>query len=124
MFGGAGTSLPADAAWFNFTTTGGPFAVYEFHGLEEVHKPYEFSVELVSTSSAVDITGLVGQAGCLTIIDRSGETRPVHGIICRMEQLHTANRYTHYRCIPYPGSGSWTRSSTTVSSRTKRWAKS
>ena len=76
--------------------------MYAFQGVEEVHTPYEFAIELVSLSASEDITSLVGKAGCLTIADKSGASRPVHGIIRQMEQLHTANRFTHYRCWLVP----------------------
>lgn len=39
---------------------------------------------------------------CLSIADRSGGERLVHGLIREMEQLHTANRFTHYRCSLVP----------------------
>ena len=92
----------ADTSWFNITLQSGDFGVYAFEGVEEVCKPYEFLIELVSLSSSVDCTALLGTPVCLTIADRSGEERIVHGIIHAMEQLHTANRYTHYRCAVVP----------------------
>ncbi|MDE7065631.1 MAG: type VI secretion system tip protein VgrG, partial [Desulfovibrionaceae bacterium] len=78
------------------------FAVYAFSGREEVCTPYEFSIELISTSADVDLTALLGSPACLSIADRSGQERPIHGLIREMEQLHTANRFTHYRCSLVP----------------------
>ena len=95
-------SMPANATWFTFSARGGPFAVYSFSGNEEVSKPYEFFIELVSPSASVDLSSLVGSPGCLTIRDKSGGSREVHGLIREFQQLHTANRYTHYRCILVP----------------------
>ena len=92
----------ANASWFNFTAQSGDFGVYAFSGFEEVCKPYEFSIELVSISANVDLTALLGSPACLSIADRSGEKRLVHGLIREMEQLHTANRFTHYRCSLVP----------------------
>jgi type VI secretion system secreted protein VgrG len=93
------------ALWFIFTvrasSTSG-FSVYSFSGTEEVCKPYEFSVELVSRSANVDMTALLGAPACLSIVDKSGGTRLTHGLIRQMEQLHTANRFTHYRCLLVP----------------------
>ena len=92
----------ANASWFNFTAQSGDFGVYAFSGFEEVCKPYEFSIELVSRSANVDLTALLGTPACLSIADRSGGERLVHGLIREMEQLHTANRFTHYRCSLVP----------------------
>ncbi len=94
--------LAANASWFDFQVQSGDFAVYAFSGREEVCKPYEFVIELVSRSADADIAGLLGSPACLSIADRSGEKRLVHGLIRRMEQLHTANRFTHYRCVLAP----------------------
>ena len=92
----------ADTSWFNFACQGGDFGVYSFTGQEEVCKPYEFTIELVSKSDSEDILGLLGTPAYLSIKDRSGEKRLVHGLIREMEQLHTANIFTHYRCILVP----------------------
>ncbi|MDR2819601.1 MAG: type VI secretion system tip protein VgrG, partial [Desulfovibrio sp.] len=95
----------ADTSWFTFTAQSGPpggFAVYEFSGMEGVCKPYEFQIELVSRSANVDITALLGTPACLSIADRSGGTRLVHGLISQMQQLHTANAFTHYQCVLVP----------------------
>ena len=102
--GGGGGSRPPDAnsVWFTFKASSGGFSVYSFSGYEEACKPYEFSVELVHQSSSVDINGLTGTPASLSISDRSGEKRLVHGIIREMKQLHTANRFTHYRAIIVP----------------------
>ena len=94
--------LAANASWFNFTAQSGDFGVYAFSGFEEVCKPYEFGIELVSRSANVDLTALLGTPACLSIADRSGGERLVHGLIREMEQLHTANRFTHYRCSLVP----------------------
>ena len=94
--------LAANASWFNFTAQSGDFGVYAFSGFEEVCKPYEFSIELASRSANVDLTALLGTPACLSIADRSGGERLVHGLIREMEQLHTANRFTHYRCSLVP----------------------
>ena len=94
------TQTPAaNASWFNFTAQSGDFGVYAFSGFEEACKPYEFGIELVSRSANVDLTALLGTPACLSIADRSGGERLVHGLIREMEQLHTANRFTHYRCL-------------------------
>ncbi|MDR1889831.1 MAG: type VI secretion system tip protein VgrG, partial [Zoogloeaceae bacterium] len=92
----------ANTTWFNITTQSGYFSVYRFSGLEGVCMAYEFSIELVSRSANVDINALLGTKACLSIADRSGGTRFVHGIIARMLQLHTGNVFTHYECLLVP----------------------
>lgn len=95
--------IAANTTWFDFTISGGPpFAVYAFTGKEEVSTPFVFSIELVSLSPFEDIVGLVGKEACLSIADRTGERRRVHGVIRQMDQLHTANARTHYRCLLVP----------------------
>jgi type VI secretion system secreted protein VgrG len=98
--------LSARAPWFTFTAKSAPrgsdFAVYAFSGREEVSKPYEFSIELVSTSANVDMAALLGTSACLSIRDKSGNERLVHGMIHEMEQLHSTGARTHYRLILGP----------------------
>jgi type VI secretion system secreted protein VgrG len=78
------------------------FRVYAFTGTEEVHRPYEFEIELVHEASNVDFAGLLGQTACLSVSDKSGGVRHVHGVIRDFCQLHTANARTHYRCTLVP----------------------
>jgi type VI secretion system secreted protein VgrG len=92
----------ADSAWFNFTVRGGSFSVYSFKGLEEVSRPYGFFIELVSPSPYEDIIGLLGKPGCLSILDRTGTPRLVHGLVREMRQLHSGNLFTHYECVLAP----------------------
>ena len=95
-------SPDANTTWFNFSAESGDFGVYGFVGREEVSHTYEFSIELVSRDANVDVNSLLGTAACLSIADRSGGTRLAHGIIREMEQLHTGNAFTHYRCSIVP----------------------
>ena len=92
----------ANTTWFNFFTQSGDFAVYSFSGYEEVGHCYEFVIELVSLSAEADLTALLGTPALLSIADRSGANRLVHGLIREMEQLHTGNRFTHYRAVLVP----------------------
>ncbi len=78
------------------------FRVYAFSGTEEVHRPYEYEIELVHEASNVDFAGLLGQTACLSVADKSGGVRHVHGVIRDFRQLHTANARTHYRCTLVP----------------------
>ena len=86
---------------FKASSTAG-FRVYALSGTEEVHRPYEFEIELVHETTAVDFSDLLGQPACLGISDKSGGIRHVHGVIRHFVQLHTANTRTHYRCLLVP----------------------
>ena len=99
--------LFANRSWFDFRIDfDGPgfdsLGVYEFSGEERVNGPYAFTVELVSTNSNLDIDHALGKECLLTIRDKSGGKRLVHGVVRQMEQLHTANAFTHYRCAMAP----------------------
>ncbi len=78
------------------------FRVYAFTGTEEVHKPYEFEIELVHESPNVDFAEVLGKSACLSITDKSGGVRHVHGVVRKFTQLHTAHARTHYRAVLVP----------------------
>ena len=70
----------ADSSWFTFEApSAGGFRVYAFTGTEEVHKPYEFDIELVHESANADFASLLGQPACLSIADKSGGVRHSQG---------------------------------------------
>lgn len=96
----------ADRTWFDFSLQDAPedteFGVYAFSGRERLNEPYLFVVELVNSGDNRDMTHCLGKKARLSIRDHSGGTRQVHGSILRMDQLHTANRFTHYRCELVP----------------------
>jgi type VI secretion system secreted protein VgrG len=94
---------PADTQWFTFESPGETdFRVYAFSGTEEVHKPYEYEIELVHDSPRVDFAELLRKPACLGIADKSGGVRHVHGIIRDLSQLHSTKYHTHYRCLLVP----------------------
>ena len=93
----------ADSSWFTFEAPADhAFRVFAFTGTEEAHRPYEFEIELVDESSSVDFTKLLSQPACLSVADKSGGVRHVHGLIRHFAQLHTSNLRTHYRCLIVP----------------------
>ena len=99
------TKFDANMPWFTFTAQSdatGTLEVYSFSGVEGVSKPYEFRVELVDRTPSRDISSLLGTPALLSVADRSGGIRLVHGIISDVFQLHTANRYTHYAATIVP----------------------
>ena len=95
--------LSANSTWFNFSIEGSPdFAVYAFYGLERISSPYTFTIDLASPFASARIDELIGREASLSISDRSGASRLVHGLIREMQQLHTANLRTFYRCVLVP----------------------
>ncbi|SFL72669.1 Phage late control gene D protein (GPD) [Desulfomicrobium norvegicum] len=93
----------ADRSWFTFETSAAlGFRVHAFSGAREMHRPREFEIGLVHDLGNLDFTALPGRAACLSIRDKSGGVRHVHGVIHRFIQLHTANQRTHYRRLLVP----------------------
>lgn len=93
----------ANESWFTITLNGNSeFLVYAFSGFESVSKPYEMTVEVAHWSSKENLTDYLGKEACLIITDRSGVSRPLHGLVSHMEQLHKGNKFTHYACTIVP----------------------
>ena len=90
---------------YTFSAQGRNFSVYAFKGREEIHKPFEFEIELVSRSANEDITALLGTLACLAITEMGAglvsvidtatgdATRYAHGMIRKMELLHTVHSF-------------------------------
>lgn len=98
-------AMKANKGWFTFSTAGESFGVYAFAGKEAVNAPFSFEIELVSRSADITLNSLLGAEASLSIADKSGGCRYVHGLIQDMSQLHTANIHTHYRCVLAPRLG-------------------
>lgn len=94
--------LDANQSWFTFSAASADYAVYAFTGTERVNEPFEFTIHFISENSNLPTADLLGMEGTLTIADRSGQSRFVHGIISQIRQLHTGNRFTHYQCLLVP----------------------
>jgi type VI secretion system secreted protein VgrG len=93
----------ADTAWFTIILNGrADFGVYGFYGREAVSEPYRITAELVSLYPAVDVNGMLGAPACLSITDRTGVSRPLHGLVREMSQLHSGNLFTHFECVLVP----------------------
>ena len=93
----------ADASHFACTLNGrDDFGVYAFHGREAVSEPYEFTLELVHRNARLELTPFIGTPALLTITDRSGIPRPIHGLVREMRRLQRGNTFTHYQCVIVP----------------------
>jgi hypothetical protein len=60
-------SYNARTAFTLKTPSNAAFRVYAFSGTEEMHRPYEFEIELVHEASNVDFSYLLGQTACLSV---------------------------------------------------------
>lgn len=94
-------NFDANAPWFTFSASACDFAVRSFTGDEEVNKPFEFVLGLVSRSDSVDLSSLLGTEATLIINEKSG-ARYVHGLIRKMRQAGTRNAFTNYTCYLVP----------------------
>lgn len=95
--------IAANASWFTLSLNGNEeFAVYAFSGREAISEPYEFTLELVHPDARLDLTGFIGCPALLTVYDRSGAPRLVHGLAREMRRLKRGNQFTHYHCVIVP----------------------
>jgi type VI secretion system secreted protein VgrG len=94
--------VDANTTWFTLKSQSGNFSVRSFIGTEEVNKPYEFAIDLISPSANEDTRALLGTEATLTIRDKSGTERHVHGLIRQMQQGASGNTFTHYTCWLVP----------------------
>ena len=93
----------ANTAWFTLHLNGRTdFEVYAFTGRETICRPYEFTLELVHSSSREELAPFIGAPALLTIADRSGQGRLVHGLVREMKRLRRGNHLTHYECVIVP----------------------
>jgi type VI secretion system VgrG family protein len=87
-----------------FQVDGGPtdkYKVASFEGVEGISVPFRFDLELVSNDHGVDLDGIVGKPGLLTIAGPAGK-RYVHGIISRMEYAGRKKDSSTYRAELVP----------------------
>ena len=93
----------ANASHFTLVLNGrSDFAVYGFSGREAVSEPYVFTLELVHRNARLELTPFIGTPALLTILDKSGVPRLIHGIVREMRRLQRGNAFTHYQCVIVP----------------------
>ena len=75
---------------YTFSAQGSNFSVYAFKGYEEIHKPFEFEIEMVSRAANEDITALLGTPACLAITEMGAglgtEGDPIYARVLFHEQ--------------------------------------
>lgn len=115
--------LAANVADFLFTAEGipaGEVQVESFSGREEISRPYQYRVTLVSRNRELDLDAPIGKPGTLRIRTAKGE-RPIHGIVERFEQGVVAHGYSRYdiTLIPTLGLLRFTRNSRLFAAKPK-----
>lgn len=70
--------------------------VTAFSGEEGVSELFSFHVELAATDDAIDLESMLGKPAILEIARAGGDSRFMHGMVCRFERIGQSRRYTHY----------------------------
>ena len=86
-----------------FRVEGGdePLRLISFVGHEGLSQLFHFSLQVASTSNSIDLGRLVGKPGLLSI-EGAGGSRPIHGMVCQVQQQDSNHRYTVYEVTLVP----------------------
>ena len=76
--------------------------VFSFKGEETINTPFQFEIEFITRNHDLDIEDFIGSEGLLTISDRSGGVRHVHGLLRQIGYVNTRKTYSHFRCLLVP----------------------
>lgn len=91
---------------FKFSSEGQGSATLEvasLRGTESLSKPFRFDLTLISSSTELDFTKLLGKAATLTILSIDGSTEvPYHGILSEFEQGNPLRGSAIYRAVLVP----------------------
>jgi type VI secretion system VgrG family protein len=89
----------------DFTFTAEEYAeelrVLRFSGTEGISELFRYTLKLAALDSEIDFGTIIGKSACLNINGETGE-RYVNGIISRLIQSGTGNRYTIYNADLVP----------------------
>jgi type VI secretion system secreted protein VgrG len=96
-------ALPAnrERLLFNLTDEDSELRVLRFEAREAMSRPYEVTLDLVSTNHELDLAGQLGRSGRLEIIGPL-TSRYYHGIIAELEQIAVGRRFSTYRALLVP----------------------
>src|SRR4051794_40678347 len=80
--------------------------VFQFSGRESLSQPFEFHIQLVSSSPNLDLEAPIGRPPCLTLrgrlYDGARYPRYVHGVLERFELLSAGIRNSRYLATLVP----------------------
>lgn len=75
--------------------------VMAFQGQEAVSRPYEFTIELKSRATELDLDALLSSR-CQLDLSVGGKTRSIHGVLASFEELNQTGEFTFYRAVLVP----------------------
>ncbi|KYG04581.1 hypothetical protein BE21_45960 [Sorangium cellulosum] len=98
-----GLSMPATNVRAALTIDGlaAPLAVEEIAGTEAISELYGFEITVQSADTCLDLDALVAEPAALTL-ESGAAARRIHGIVSRLEQIHTSQHEAAYRATLVP----------------------
>ena len=76
--------------------------LFRMQGREELGRPFEYELELLSTDSGLTGSRLLGQGMTVQLEQEGGRTRHIHGIVARFERGCGHGRYAAYEVTLRP----------------------
>ena len=73
-----------------------------FSGVEGVSRPFEYTLDLLSTDPAIEAKKLLGQEVTIKVRLSNGAERAIHGIVNRFVQLGRGDDLTSYQAVVVP----------------------
>lgn len=80
----------------------GTLMLSRFWGREEISRPYEFELEMLSASRDLDSTQIVGHPVCVRLLDANDTPHYFHGHINKFVRAGHDDRHAHYRATLVP----------------------
>ena len=86
------------------TTEAGPdkLLFYRMSAVERLGRPFEFSLELLSTDHNLALDQLLGSPACVSVLLPTGDTRYFHGRVNRISWGGSHGQYSKYRATLVP----------------------
>ncbi len=75
--------------------------VVDFKGHEGISQLYEYTINLKSISSDIDLNAMLSSR-CTFTMKVDSHSRPIHGILSNFELLNQSGKYTLYRAVLVP----------------------
>ncbi|CAN5681046.1 type VI secretion system spike protein VgrG1b [soil metagenome] len=93
-----------NSALMRLTTTlgAGRMRFRQMSAVEELARPFEFDVQALDESGAVEAESLLGKPACVTLQLPDDTDRCFHGLVCRMALESVMNKMHGYRLVLRP----------------------
>lgn len=82
-------------------TAGEDLIVVDFKGIEAISEPYEFTINLKSESTEIDLGAMLSNR-CTFEMEFDGDIKKYHGVLSVFDQLHQVGKYTLYQAVLVP----------------------